>query len=122
MTLLISCETRTEPYTGSGSTVLAVISARRGMSSAPQLRAVLRARLLAVAHAGGVEGGADHLVADAPLLRRAAQRLCLRLGDGRRATFPDELVDGGQRKTLLRALASRDDTPNGTWSRPTPRP
>src|SRR5919198_5043929 len=65
MTLLISCETRTEPYTGSGSTVLAVISARRGMSSAPQLRAVLRARLLAVAHAGGVEGGADHLVADA---------------------------------------------------------
>src|SRR3954468_18402997 len=170
MTLFTSWDTSTEPYTGSGSTVLGAISARRGIRLAPQLRAVLRARLLPVAHARRVERGADDLVADArqvpdaaaadehhgvllqvvalagnvggdlhavrqpdardlpqrgvrllrrgrvdaradaPLLRCAAPGLRLRLGDGRRTAFPDELIDGGQRKTLLGVTASKGHT------------
>src|SRR5437588_1090484 len=121
----------------------------------PLLGAVLRAPLLAVAHAARVERGADHLVAearqvldaaaadehdrvllevvalagdvgpdlgavrqpdardlpkrrvrllrggrvdaraDAALLRRAAERGCLRLRLGGLAALPDELIDGG---------------------------
>src|SRR4051812_27159713 len=64
--LLTTCVTSTEWYTGSG------ISSRRGAgplrgigASAFLLRAVAAARLLAVAHAGGVEGAADDLVTNA---------------------------------------------------------
>src|SRR5580765_4309402 len=71
--LLTTWVTSTEWYTGSG------ISSRRGAgpflgigASAFLLRAVTAAGLLAVAHAGGVEGAADDLVANAGKVLHAA--------------------------------------------------
>src|SRR4051794_17542316 len=64
MTLLMTCWTRRERWTGSGSTGRIWAAARRGISLL-LLDAVLGAGLLAVAHAGGVERAADDLVADA---------------------------------------------------------
>src|SRR5581483_1942271 len=64
ITRLITWVTSRELYTGSGSSVRAWISARRGMSASP-LGAVLRAGLLPVGDAGRVERGADDLVAEA---------------------------------------------------------
>src|SRR5215210_9353665 len=72
ITLLTSWLTRMDPYTGSGSTALGAISARRGIALAPQLRAVLRAPLLPVGHACGVQRGADDLVANAREVPHAA--------------------------------------------------
>src|SRR3712207_84322 len=72
MTRLTSCVTSTEPYTGSGSIVRGVISARRGTALAASLGSVVRAALLAVAHARGVERRADDLVADAGQVLHAA--------------------------------------------------
>src|SRR5215510_2141671 len=60
---LTSCVTRTEPWTGSGSSSRGWISARRGMLGL--LRSVLRARLAALRYPGGVEAAADDLVAEA---------------------------------------------------------
>src|SRR4051812_5549736 len=64
ITLLMTCWTRRERWTGSGSTGRIWAAARRGISLL-LLDAVLGAGLLAVAHAGGVERPADHLVAHA---------------------------------------------------------
>src|SRR3954468_23396229 len=64
MTLLMTCWTRRERWTGSGSTGRIWAAARRGISLL-LLDAVLGAGLLAVADAGGVERPADDLVADA---------------------------------------------------------
>src|SRR3954447_13726960 len=61
ITLLMTCWTRRERWTGSGSTGRICAAARRGKLAA-LLHAVLRAGLLAVADAGGVERPADHLV------------------------------------------------------------
>src|SRR5256885_17270237 len=63
MTLLITCWTRRERWTGSGSICRIWAAARRGIADLPLLHAVLRAGLLAVADAGGVERAADDLVA-----------------------------------------------------------
>src|SRR5579863_10310816 len=63
MTLLITCCTSRERCTGSGSITRIWAAARRGIRSSALLHAVLRARLLAVGHAGGVERPADDLVA-----------------------------------------------------------
>src|SRR3954449_10570163 len=65
ITLLVTCVTRRERWTGSGSMVRTVAAERRGMALLLLLDAVLGAGLLAVAHAGGVERPADHLVAHA---------------------------------------------------------
>src|SRR3954447_11157194 len=65
MTLLITCWTRRERKTGSGSICRLVAAERRGIGSLLLLHAVLRAGLLAVADAGGVERPADDLVAHA---------------------------------------------------------
>src|SRR6478609_7653250 len=74
MTLLITCWTSLERWIGSASSGRIWAAARRGTSwlSLPFLDAVLRARLLAVAHAGGVERAADDLVADARQILDAA--------------------------------------------------
>src|SRR5262245_4139996 len=64
ITLLTTWDTSFDPYSGSGSSSRTAISARRGMLSA-SLRAVLGARLAAVGDAAGIEGRADHLVAEA---------------------------------------------------------
>src|SRR6478672_4542474 len=64
ITLLMTCWTRRERWTGSGSTGRMEAAARRGISLL-LLDAVLGARLLAVAHAGGVERAAHDLVAHA---------------------------------------------------------
>src|SRR3954447_21637778 len=65
MTRLMTCWTRRERWTGSGSICRIWAAARRGMTDLLLLHAVLRAGLLAVADAGGVERAADHLVAHA---------------------------------------------------------
>src|SRR3954469_9275396 len=64
ITRLMTCWTSLERWTGSASTGRMPAAARRGMRLLG-LHAVLRARLLAVGHAGRVEGAADHLVPDA---------------------------------------------------------
>src|SRR5689334_23412879 len=64
ITLLMTCWTRRERWTGSGSTGRMEAAARRGIDLL-LLDAVLGAGLLAVAHAGGVERPADDLVAHA---------------------------------------------------------
>src|ERR1700724_2579966 len=64
ITLLMTCWTSFERWTGSASTGRICAAARRGMRLS-FLHAVLRARLLAVAHAGGVERAAHNLVANA---------------------------------------------------------
>src|SRR5919201_4865450 len=66
------CCTRRDPYTGSASIGRTPAAARRGIWSLLGLDAVLGARLLAVAHPGGVEGAADDLVADARKVLHAA--------------------------------------------------
>src|SRR4051812_1727515 len=71
MTLLMTCWTRRERWTGSGSTGRIWAAARRGISLL-LLDAVLGAGLLAVADAGGVERPADDLVADARQVLDAA--------------------------------------------------
>src|SRR4051794_8115249 len=72
MTLLITCWTRRERWTGSGSICRMVAAERRGIGSLLLLHAVLRAGLLAVADAGGVERPADDLVAHARKILDAA--------------------------------------------------
>src|SRR5438270_13996229 len=65
MTLLITCWTSRLRWTGSGSTGRTWAAARRGIQMVLfGLHAVLRAGLLAVADAGGVQRPADHLVAE----------------------------------------------------------
>src|SRR4051794_6496023 len=70
MTLLMTCWTSLERYTGSASTGLIPAAARRG--ALLRLHAVLGAGLLAVRHPGGVERAADDLVADARQVLDAA--------------------------------------------------
>src|SRR3954447_9234125 len=72
MTLLITCWTRRERCTGSGSICRIWAAARRGIADLLLLHVVLRAGLLAVADAGGVERAADDLVADARQVLDAA--------------------------------------------------
>src|SRR3954454_1597611 len=67
----MTCWTRRERWTASGSTGRIWAAARRGIVLL-LLHAVLRAGLLAVAHAGGVERAADDLVADAREILDAA--------------------------------------------------
>src|SRR3982750_208435 len=62
--LLISWVTSGELYTGSGTSGRCGAGPLRGMSALLLLRAVAAARLLAVAHALGVEGTTDDLVPD----------------------------------------------------------
>src|SRR4051812_49665784 len=71
ITLLMTCWTRRERWTGSGSTGRIWAAARRGIGLL-LLHAVLRAGLLAVAHAGGVERAAHDLVAHARQVLDAA--------------------------------------------------
>src|SRR5919202_6633194 len=63
ITLLMTCWTSLERWTGSGSIGRTPAAARRGKLL--RLHAVLRAGLLAVGDAGGVERPADDLVAHA---------------------------------------------------------
>src|SRR3954471_9487672 len=72
MTLLITCWTRRERWTGSGSICRIWAAARRGIGSLLLLHAVLRTGLLAITHAGGVERPADDLVAHARQVLDAA--------------------------------------------------
>src|SRR6476469_10112798 len=73
ITLLLTCWTSFERWIGSASTGRIWAAARRGTRrSLPFLDAVLGARLLAVAHAGGVERAAHDLVADARQVLDAA--------------------------------------------------
>src|SRR3954462_2816801 len=72
MTLLITCWTRRERKTGSGSICRMVAAERRGICSLLPLHAVLRAGLLAVADAGGVERPANDLVTNARQILDAA--------------------------------------------------
>src|SRR5579875_844152 len=74
----MTCWTSRLRWTGSGSIGRTWAAARRGISG-PELRAgllgldaVLRAGLLAVAHAGGVQRAANHLVAEARQILDAA--------------------------------------------------
>src|SRR5258707_14908293 len=70
----MTCWTSFERWIGSASTGRIWAAARRG-TSGPRLfllHAVLRARLLAIAHAGRVERAADHLVAHARQVLDAA--------------------------------------------------
>src|SRR5947209_12206768 len=71
MTLLITCWTSLERWTGSGSSGRIWAAARRGMRLLA-LHAVLRARLLAVADSGCVQRAPHHLVADARQVLDAA--------------------------------------------------
>src|SRR5215469_82441 len=64
-TLFTSAVTNGEPYTGSVTSCRLVGGPLRGMAALLLLRAVTAARLLAVAHALGVERATDDLVADA---------------------------------------------------------
>src|ERR1022692_1556275 len=64
-TLFTSAVTSGEPYTGSVTSGRLVAGPLRGMSALLLLRAVTAAGLLAVAHALGVQGAADDLVAHA---------------------------------------------------------
>src|SRR4051794_14719459 len=68
----MTCWTRRDPWTGSGSSGRTPAAARRGISVLLGLHAVLRAGLLAVGDAGGVEGAAHDLVADARQVLHAA--------------------------------------------------
>src|SRR3954451_6818297 len=73
ITLLMTCWTRRERWTASGSTGRIWAAARRGIrGSLLLLHAVLRACLLAVADAGGVERPANDLVAHARQVLDAA--------------------------------------------------
>src|SRR3954451_9642317 len=72
MTLLITCWTRRDRKTGSGSICRMVAAERRGIGLLLLLHAVLRAGLLAVADAGGVERPADDLVPHARKVLDAA--------------------------------------------------
>src|SRR4051794_13820122 len=72
MTLLITCWTRRERWTGSGSIWRIWAAARRGIADLLLLHAVLRAGLLAVTDAGGVERPAHDLVAHARQVLDAA--------------------------------------------------
>src|SRR4051812_30443651 len=72
MTLLMICCTSFDPWTGSGSSGRIVAAERRGMSRLLGLHAVLRAGLLAVRDAGGVERAAHDLVAHARQVLDAA--------------------------------------------------
>src|SRR3954451_4239874 len=72
MTLLITCWTRRERCTGSGSICRIWAAARRGIADLLLLDPVLRAGLLAIRHAGGVQRAADDLVADARQVLDAA--------------------------------------------------
>src|ERR687884_709072 len=65
MTLLMTCWASFEPWMASGSIGRTPGEARRGIRLLPRLRAVARARLLAVADAGRIERSAHDLVADA---------------------------------------------------------
>src|SRR6476469_8875732 len=65
ITLLMTCWTSFERWIGSASTGRICAAARRGIRSLFLLPAVLRAGLLAIAHAGRVERAAHDLVADA---------------------------------------------------------
>src|SRR5215208_6932136 len=67
----MTCWTRRERWTASGSILRTVAAARRGIRLLP-LHAVLRARLLAIADAGGVERPAHDLVANARQVLDAA--------------------------------------------------
>src|SRR3712207_127887 len=71
ITRLMTCWTRRERWTGSGSICRIWAAARRGIALL-LLHAVLRAGLLAVADAGGVERPADDLVAHARKVLDAA--------------------------------------------------
>src|SRR3954470_10769292 len=71
ITLLMTCWTRRERWTASGSTGRIWAAARRGIVLL-LLHAVLGAGLLAVAHAGGVERAAHDLVAHARQVLDAA--------------------------------------------------
>src|SRR5919202_5633481 len=71
ITLLMTCWTRRERWMASGSIRRTWAAARRGIRLLP-LHAVLRASLLAVADAGGVERPADDLVAHARQVLDAA--------------------------------------------------
>src|SRR3954464_4953792 len=68
----MTCCTSFDPYTESGSIGRTPPGARRGMRVLLGLHAVLRAGLLAVGHAGGVERPADDLVAHARQVLDAA--------------------------------------------------
>src|SRR3954452_3464741 len=68
----MTCCTSFDPYTESGSIGRTPPGARRGMLVLLGLHAVLRAGLLAVGHAGGVERPADDLVAHARQVLHAA--------------------------------------------------
>src|SRR5258705_13988216 len=72
MTVLITCWTRREGWTGSGSICRIWAAARRGIADLLLLHAVLRTGLLAVADAGGVERPAHDLVAHARQILDAA--------------------------------------------------
>src|SRR6476469_4561821 len=72
MTLLMTCWTSFEWCTGSGSIVRTWAAARRGTGVLPGLHAVLRTGLLAVAHTGGVERAAHHLVTESRQVLDAA--------------------------------------------------
>src|SRR5947207_11991078 len=61
----MTCWTSFDPCTGSGSSGRTPAAARRGIFGLLGLHAVLRAGLLAVGDAGGVERAAHDLVADA---------------------------------------------------------
>src|SRR3982074_1809039 len=65
MTLLMTCWTSFERWIGAASTGRIWAAARRGMRWLFLLHAVLRAGLLAIAHACRVERAAHDLVADA---------------------------------------------------------
>src|SRR4051794_32236802 len=68
----MTCWTRRDPCTGSGSSGRTPAAARRGISVLLGLHAVLRTSLLAVGDAGGVERAAHHLVANARQVLHAA--------------------------------------------------
>src|SRR5262245_37582271 len=61
----MTCWTRRERWTASGSTGRIWAAARRGIEALALLDAVLGAGLLAVADAGGIQRPADDLVANA---------------------------------------------------------
>src|SRR3979409_1475085 len=67
----MTCWTSLDRWTGSGGIGRTWAAARRG-TFLPGLHAVLRAGLLAVADAGGVERPADHLVAESRQILDAA--------------------------------------------------
>src|ERR687884_2112129 len=71
ITRLMTCWTSLERWTGSASIGRTPAAARRGIGLL-RLHAVLRARLLAVGHAGPVERPADDLVAHARQVLDAA--------------------------------------------------